>query len=434
MSLIQQRGLQRVWGELNLESQKAVLEELRSLPLELQEKQKEVLFATRQEEKIYIPWQKSTHEVSSAVEDLGKDLLSKGKVACLVLTGGAGSRMGSPFPKGMIPVSLIKKKSLIQILCEKTLYAGLRYKRKLPLIFMTSPSTHQEIVDFLEKHRYFGLEQELVYFFTQEELPLCDEKGNWFLSSSGKLAKGPDGNGRCLHLFYDSGLFDVLFSQGVEYLQVVPVDNALADPFDAAFVGLHHTEQSEVSIKSVERASKDEEIGVLASFEGSLRVVEYNELGEELKKQEQFSLGHTGLYCFSFSFIASLVRLKHQLPWHVAWKKAKQWPSGEEKLVAKFESFLFDVFAFATKFSVLVCPRSSCFSPLKNATGSYSLRVVAQDLLALDRQMYLLLTGKRPPSAPFELSLAFYYLTPEQRAFYREKGLAPYEYIESIFR
>ena len=45
-------------------------------------------------------------------ETKGKELMSQGKCACVVLAGGQGSRMRCSGPKGCTPVSVVKKKSL----------------------------------------------------------------------------------------------------------------------------------------------------------------------------------------------------------------------------------------------------------------------------------------------------------------------------------
>jgi UDP-N-acetylglucosamine pyrophosphorylase len=62
-----------------------------------------------------------------------------------------------------------------------------------------------------------------------------------------------------------------------------------------------------VSIKAVERSSAHEKMGILASYEENLRIIEYSEMEDSLLETHRFSLGHTGLYCFSFDFIESLL-------------------------------------------------------------------------------------------------------------------------------
>ncbi len=271
LSSLGQMHLQEGFDSLDSASKEKFIQELSSLSSVLLFKQRALLSAPKEESFSVAEWKECSFSVAEESEKKGKELLSKGLCACLILAGGRGSRLGSSSPKGTLGVSVIKKKSLFQLLFERTFYAGLQCGKKLPLVIMTSSYNHQETIAFLFSHNWFGLDQEQVYFFTQEDLPLCDTEGNWFLEAPGKLAKGPDGNGHALHLFYQSGVFEILQKQGVEYLNIVPIDNALADPFDVDFLGFHATEGSDVSIKSIKRDSEAEHVGVLASDNGSLQ-------------------------------------------------------------------------------------------------------------------------------------------------------------------
>ena len=412
LSSLGQPHLSLGFESLDPESKKKFVEEISALSPSLLFKQRALLAASPKDPRPFSEWEKCSYVVSKEAKDKGREMLSEGLVACLILAGGKGSRLGSSSPKGTVGVSAIKRKSLFQLLFEKTFYQGLRCGKKLPLVIMTSSSNHQETVEFISSHGWFGLDQNQIYFFTQEDLPLCDKQGNWFLEAPGKLAKGPDGNGHALHLFYQSGLFETLQKQGVANLNVVLIDNALADPFDEGFLGFHALEKSEISIKSIKRESEEELLGVLASDEGALRIIEYTERSKQTQIEPDrisFPLANTGQFCFTFDFIKKLVSAKSEIPWHLSFKKSISFPGFEEKFSWKFEYFLFDVFAYAKQISVLVLPRSVCFSPLKNAEGNSSLVTVASDLLELDRKTYKTLTGEDPLLDVFELSLAFRY-------------------------
>ena len=51
--------------------------------------------------------------------ETGLKLLKEGKIGCIVLAGGQGTRLGFPGPKGCVPITPIKKKSLFQLVAEK---------------------------------------------------------------------------------------------------------------------------------------------------------------------------------------------------------------------------------------------------------------------------------------------------------------------------
>lgn len=59
-----------------------------------------------------------------AYAQLGFQLLQRGKVGCVVLAGGQGSRLKFDGPKGLYPVSSVKKKPLYQLVAEKVAAAS----------------------------------------------------------------------------------------------------------------------------------------------------------------------------------------------------------------------------------------------------------------------------------------------------------------------
>ena len=111
-------------------------------------------------------------------------------------------------------------------------------------------------------------------FFEQSVLPFCDEQGNWILERAGNMLEGPDGNGNALHVLYRSGLWQKWRAEGVEYVTVIPVDNPLADPFDAELIGYHFQTQAEVILKTIPRTSVDEKVGVIALNGDKINVVD----------------------------------------------------------------------------------------------------------------------------------------------------------------
>jgi UDP-N-acetylglucosamine/UDP-N-acetylgalactosamine diphosphorylase len=103
----------------------------------------------------------------------------------------------------------------------------------------------------------------------------------------------------------------------------------------------------------------------------------------------------------------------------------------DEMFIWKVESFIFDLFAYATSINTLVYPRSRCYAPLKNASGDASVQTVRAALQESDRHTYFHLTGKEPPSRPFELDQAFYYPTDTLRTHWQGKPLPPSDYIDT---
>ncbi len=128
----------------------------------------------------------------------GEELLRKGKVACLILAGGQGTRLGTSLPKALVEVTPVRKKTLLQLFCEKTSAASVAYKTPLQMAIMTSSLNHQQIADYLLKNNYFGLKSSQVQLFMQDDAPFVNEEVNWIEEAPGHFVSGPDGNGHSL--------------------------------------------------------------------------------------------------------------------------------------------------------------------------------------------------------------------------------------------
>jgi UDP-N-acetylglucosamine/UDP-N-acetylgalactosamine diphosphorylase len=260
------------------------------------------------------------------------------------------------------------------------------------------------------------------------------------LQSPGKLAKGPDGNGNCLRLLYHSEIWEKWKKRGVEYLNVIQVDNALADPFDTGFLGFHAYRKNDASMKCIFRQNETEKVGVIVSFQGKLKVIEYSELSEECGKKDAegrllYPLANIGSFCFSMEFIKKHALHSEPLPWHVANKMVQAWDhqvlEGKKKKQAwKFEYFLFDVFEEVQKAAVLVSPRETCYAALKNESGDKSIGTVQEALIAQDRRIFKKITGIEPPDSIFELAPSFSYGSSEQLKKWKAKSWPKLSYID----
>ncbi|MES2121208.1 MAG: UTP--glucose-1-phosphate uridylyltransferase [Chlamydiota bacterium] len=352
------------------------------------------------------PWTDVALSGSATDRAAGEALLRQGKVGCIILAGGQGSRLGFEGPKGMIPVTPLHKKSLFQLFAERAKAASQRYGSSLPLCVMTSPLNHQQTVDYFAEQNNFGLLPDQLFFMQQNMLPLLNDEGGWLFAGPGRLAEGPNGNGEALRHFCEQGIFANWHARGVEWVNVILVDNALADPFDAEFVGYASRRQSEVALKAVERLSPTEQMGVLVSRSGQLKVVEYSEF---VPDGREYAYSSTSLFSFSMPFISRLYLegQKKEMPLHLA-RKCVTIDSGKVH-IWKCESFIFDLLDEARSAAVLVCPRENIYAPLKNAQGDKSLSTVQEALMHFDRKFYESVTGTPVGDELFELDPALYY-------------------------
>jgi UDP-N-acetylglucosamine/UDP-N-acetylgalactosamine diphosphorylase len=375
------------------------------------------------------------HEISGDVEnrEYGRMLVRQEKVGCLILAGGQGTRLKVDGPKGCFPVSPIQGKSLFQLFCERTKAASAWSGHSLPLCIMTSACNHAQTIAFLQQHDYFGLHFSQVSFIEQSLLPFLDDRGNWLLEKPGKIAEGPDGNGDALRLFFKCGFWDKWKAAGIEYLNVIFVDNALADPFDPEFVGFTAQRGVDIALKAVDRLSPDEKMGILTAHAGKLKVIEYSEIPRDIS---QFTLSSTGMLCISMQFIHHLYQeLNVTLPLHLARKRAPVLLGTSKGVVQeiahvwKCERFIFDLLDHARTSAALVYPRGKIYAPLKNATGERSIETVKQALLLRDREIYQELTGRSPPVSAFELDPAFYYPSEEMKLKLHQFQLSEHDYV-----
>ena len=409
---------------LKEEEKKQFTQQLKKFPPSLLKEQREFSLPTIPSD--LTDWKDYSTAPSKEEIAYGEKLLKEGAFACLIFAGGQGSRLGEAMPKGTVPFTCVKKKSCFQLFFERIFYAGRKYRKKLQVAIMTSSINHDKTVQFIKENNFFGLDEEQVHFFMQQDRPFLSEEGDWFLQKPGQLAVGPNGNGRCLYLFQRSGLLDLFKEKGVKHLLTMPVDNPLSDPFDVGFLGFHALSGAEASTHGVRKVSEEEKVGMLASEKGGLRVLEYS----EKRGIKRFSLANTSVFCFSFPFISFLEKEEKKIPYHRSLKQGRFGLKEEGKSFWKYEKFLFDVLPYANKFAVLISPRESFFSPIKNLEGEKSPATAREDLLSLDRQRYQALTGKKPPREIFELSPVFYYPKDGEEALWKEGKFWDAEYIE----
>lgn len=429
LSEIGQLHLLQCWEQLDARQRKSLLSQLEKLDMATLRLQQGLLQTEIPQRQISL----FDNYASAGDAAEGKKLIAEGRVGCLIVAGGQGTRLRFEGPKGIYPLTRVKKKTPFQLFAEKTVAASKQANYPLLLSIMTSPDNHEETVAYFEKNLFFGLERHQVSFFSQETLPFLDPGGNLFLEAPDRLAVGPDGNGDALRQFVKQGIWDRWYASGVRYLQFLPVDNVLADPFDAILADCHKASGSEVIIKCTQRRDGEENVGILAKEEGRTAVVEYSELSREERMAKnpdgslRYPLANLSLFSFEMDFIRSIAK-KH-LPLHKASKAVKSLK--EIPMAWKFEKFIFDVLPLSHSVKALVYPREMCFAPLKNFSGSDSIETASAAIEANDRKVFNAITGTECEFSPLEISQEFYYPTPELLAAWRGKTPSKGGYIDA---
>eukprot|EP00931_Biecheleriopsis_adriatica_P044576 TRINITY_DN2550_c0_g1_i1.p1 TRINITY_DN2550_c0_g1~~TRINITY_DN2550_c0_g1_i1.p1 ORF type:complete len:505 (+),score=127.53 TRINITY_DN2550_c0_g1_i1:83-1516(+) len=321
-------------------------------------------------------------------EKLGLEAVGRGEVAACVLAGGQGTRLGFDGPKGCYDICLPSSKPLFQIFAERLLRLMTLAKEaggvrpRIPFLIMTSPINHEETQQFFEKHSFFGMDRDDVWFFQQGTLPCLTPEGKIILESAGTMATAPDGNGGLYPALKKSGCLERLQSSGVKSLHVFSVDNPLCRPADPRFVGYCLSKNADCGNKCVWKASPEEKVGVVAKRGGRSGVVEYSELDDGRKNQRDrngrlvFGAGNICNHFFSVDFLANVVVPKMATMFHLAHKKIPY--AGEDGATVKpesnngikLEAFVFDVFPMSERMAILETRREEEFAPVKNAPGA----------------------------------------------------------------
>lgn len=314
----------------------------------------------------------------------GWEALRAGRVACIVVAGGQGTRLGWDAPKGTYPVGPVTGKSLFQLFGEQLLATSRRAGRPIRWYVLTSRQNRAETEAFFAERAFFGLPREEVVFLVQRELPTVDLQGKLLMASRHELAMNPDGHGGTLRALREGRALVELAQRGVDTLFYFQVDNPLCRVADPAFIGAHLDAGADASTKVVRKVDPAEKIGLLAERDGKTTVVEYSELGaaeqaaRDAAGQLVFRAGNTAIHAFSLPFLDRLEREGFELGYHVARKAVPcLGPGGVVVTPAapnavKFETFIFDLLPAARTHVAFEVERRDEFEPLKNKAGEYS--------------------------------------------------------------
>lgn len=320
---------------------------------------------------------------AEAARSAGEQALREGQVACLLVAGGQGTRLGFAGPKGCFPLLPLSQMTLFEVFARKLLRVGRQFGRVPPLYVMVSRQNEGQTREFFEAHRFWGLDPSRVHFFAQGELPSLDAQGRLVLESTGSLFMGPDGHGGVLSALAGHGCLDEMARDGIATISYFQVDNAQVPVADSAFIGLHLTRQADVSLKVVRKEDPSERVGIFCADHGVPQIVEYSEFSEAQSRQRNtdgklaYWAGSIAVHALSVAFLRGLAARGIDLPLHAAHKKVAvlneqgQLEEPATPNVYRFERFVFDTLPLARRVVALEVPREEQFLPLKNADGPF---------------------------------------------------------------
>lgn len=300
-------------------------------------------------------------EVGKKLKKAGIEILkSKRNLGVVILSGGEGTRLGLTYPKGLFK---LENKTLFEWHLSRLQTIYEKYNTNIYLFIMTSDSTHYQVSEFFSKNNFSFLQD--IEIFKQNSIEALDIKTGNKLLRDGKLIMNPMGNG---------DIFDSIQKcknlNKVDAINVISVDNALANILDEVFVGAFFSNKLDILSKAV-KALPNESVGAFFIIDNHIKIEEYS----ESKSRSGIDVfGNICNHMFSTNFVRSMGNQK--LPLHEAHKKIPFTDSNGILVKPttpngiKREKFIFDCFEYTTKNSVICVPRTLEFSPLKNSVES----------------------------------------------------------------
>lgn len=327
----------------------------------------------------YTDKSKLSKEEYERYKAIGEKKIKEGKLAVVTMAGGQGTRLGHSGPKGTYDLGLDTHKSIFEILTDTLNEARKKYEVDIPWYIMTSEENNKPTVEFFKQHNFFGYPEKCVTFFKQGKLPMLSTDGKILIDENGKIKEAADGHGGIFQSMLRDGVIYDMKARGIEWVFIGGVDNVLVKPVDAVLIGLAEDKNVLAAGKSLVKANPQEKVGVFCKRNGKPSVIEYSEITPEMAAETnengELKYGESHILCNLFNIKAIEKISQMNLPYHIAFKKAKYIDNNGNLVVPdkpnayKFESFLFDAFESLDDLAIMRVKREEEFAPVKNAEG-----------------------------------------------------------------
>ncbi len=389
LSILNQSHILKYHSELSEADQEKLINQIENLDFS-------VLDETGAEEKrgkiepLFAMTLSETEKNREAYRRTGIKAIQNGKVGCVLLAGGQGSRLGFDKPKGMYNIGVNRELSIFQCLINNLLDVVKEADAWIPLFVMTSEDNDRDTRDFFEKNNYFGYSGDNVFFFVQEQLPTVDTDGKLMLSAKDRVSTAPNGNGGWYASMVKSGVLRTLKKCSIEWLNVFAVDNVLQRMADPVFIGAVIDSGKQSGSKVVSKAAPEERVGVMCLEDGKPSIVEYYEMTDEMitRREEDGTLSYNWGVILNYVFRIDKLNdiLGKHLPLHRAFKKVKCLDASgnpvtpEEPNAYKYETLVLDMVKLQDSCLAFEVDRQREFAPVKNREGVDSVDT-ARELL-----------------------------------------------------
>lgn len=316
-------------------------------------------------------------------EEKGLECIRAGKAAALLLAGGQGTRLGISGPKGTCNIGITRDLYIFECLFNNLMEVVKKAGCWIPFFIMTSNKNDKETREFLQEHKYFGYDEDHIYFFVQDMAPSTDFNGKIYMESKYHMALSPNGNGGWYSSLKTSGYEELLDNLGIEWINIFAVDNVLQKMMDPVFLGATLESGCEVGSKVISKAYPEENVGVMCYRDGHPSIVEYYDLTDEMRyqKDDAGNLAYgSGVILNYLFYVPALKRIvDNKLPLHIAKKKIPYMDENgtfikpEEPNGNKYENLVLDMIEMMDGCLAFEVDRKSEFAPIKNMHGVDSL-------------------------------------------------------------
>uniref|UniRef100_A0A7S3KNY1 UDP-N-acetylglucosamine diphosphorylase n=1 Tax=Euplotes crassus TaxID=5936 RepID=A0A7S3KNY1_EUPCR len=252
---------------------------------------------------------------------------------------------------------------------------------------MTSGLNDKVTRDFFRENDYFGIPEDKVLFFKQAMLPTLSFEGKLQFETRKKVSAGPNGNGALFEAFRScKELQDSVKDNGVEFIHLVGVDNALNKFMDPLQVGMTYENNLKGCSKFIKKKYPTESLGLFVKKGEAIEIIEYTELGEDMATETyedgalKFDQGNMVNFLISVETLESLVfgkaeilnslyhRAIKKIPEYVEDRDVTEKPSKENGY--KLELFVHSFLSYVEgAFEMIEGIREEEFAPVKNKEG-----------------------------------------------------------------
>ena len=350
----------------------------------------------------------SIEQEKDKLTQIGMEYIAQGKIGALILSGGLGSRLGFNHPKGEYNIKMPSNKSLFNYLvnrflgCQLTCWENESIKEQkskgkieykdCPLFIMTSTQNDAEVKSFFKENKNFGIKDENIFFFPQGEICALDNEGKILLETPTKVFKAPDGNGGCLLALKNHGIIDECLKRGVEYINIMAIDNPLYKIMDPLFIGTTISKgkngKEQMGAKYIKKVDPEQKVGYFLLHNGKPMMLDYMEMPNNLKYEKiengdlKYNAANILDYLISVQFLKKAMYEEENIKklldsFHHIKKKMNCVIYNSEKNIFeekknfdfnKYEMFLNSIFEFSNKDGLLLLEieEKDEFAPVKN--------------------------------------------------------------------